>query len=301
MNPSYQYCQTTFIFYQHTSTLAQALAHPSNTMAETAGLVIGGIGLAGLFDICMNTFARLDAGKNCSKDYQESALHIALLGARLRRWEEVYKESATNSDVKDGEMAKSALESINSKLERMCKTAEKYQEQPSGDDGVANLTNRVQTLSLRKVKVSFGRKIVWALHEKERVAKITESVLFEIEELESIAASLKPDLQKQAQRDAGELMKTDAEKSDPNVQVLEGVAKKVDPVFYEAVLTKTTGHRYARIETADTAKALQGDHVDENYKGQIMSSSNTYEDIKTLGNARAHNGNKYGGTYVLDD
>lgn len=270
-------------------------------MAEAAGLVIGGIGLAGIFDICMNTFARLDAGKNCSKDYQEAALHIALLGARLRRWEEVYKDSATKGEAKDGKLAKTALESINVKLERMCETAEKYQGQSSGDDGVANLTDKVQMLSLRKMKVSFGRKVVWALHEKDRVVKITEGVQFEIEELERIAASLKPELQKQAQRDAGELMKTDAEKSDPNVQVLQDVARKVDPVFYEAVLTKTTGHRYAGITTADTAKSLQGDHVDKDYKGQIMSSSNTYEDIKTLGNARAHNGNKYGGTYVLDD
>jgi len=37
-------------------------------MAEVAGLAIGGVALASLFDTCMRTFERIDAGKNCGRD-----------------------------------------------------------------------------------------------------------------------------------------------------------------------------------------------------------------------------------------
>lgn len=35
---------------------------------ETAGLVIGGLGLAALFDTCMSAFEYIDTGRNYGKD-----------------------------------------------------------------------------------------------------------------------------------------------------------------------------------------------------------------------------------------
>ena len=48
-------------------------------MAELAGLVIGGAGLATLFDSCMNAFQYVDSAAAYGKDYQKAALRISPL------------------------------------------------------------------------------------------------------------------------------------------------------------------------------------------------------------------------------
>jgi hypothetical protein len=88
-------------------------------MAEVAGLAIGGVALASLFDTCMRTFKRINAGKNCGRDYQEAALKITLLGNRLSRWEDLYRTTAPSSTIREGYLAEAALESINSSLDRL--------------------------------------------------------------------------------------------------------------------------------------------------------------------------------------
>jgi hypothetical protein len=45
--------------------------HPRRVMAEAAGLVLGVLGVAGLFSTCIECFDIVVAGKNFSEDYEQ--------------------------------------------------------------------------------------------------------------------------------------------------------------------------------------------------------------------------------------
>jgi hypothetical protein len=287
-------------------------------MAEVAGLVVGGVALASLFDSCMNTFERLDAGKNCSRDYQEDALIITLLGSRLRRWEETYRKYAPTNTALDGELAEQALASVNNNLESLCKTAERYQTN-SKSNNVASMTEKLQemqvsntrsTSSNPKTKPSLRSKIIWALHDKEKVESIIRTVRFKIEELESLSQNLAPALQQSADVDAEKLNLLPAytqqnpndniQNKDNDIAILKHAATKVDPRFVEAIIKASTGHFYENIVATDLARQNSGDYIAKDYVGPTSGARHCYQNIRAEGNARQQLGNMYGKS-IFDD
>jgi hypothetical protein len=288
-------------------------------MAEVAGLVVGGVALASLFDSCMNIFERLDAGKNCSRDYQENALIITLLGSRLRRWEETYRTSPTSNTARDGELAVQALESVKNNLESLCKTAERYQPKDKSDN-VASMTERLQKMQVSntrstanntsKTKPSLRSKIIWALHDKDKVESIIRTVRFKIEELESLSQSLLPALQQRADADAEKLNLLPAytqqnpnepiKNNDNDIAILKHAATKVDPRFVEAIIKASTGHFYENIVATDLARQNSGDYIAKDYMGPTSGARHCYQNIRAEGNARQQLGNMYGKS-IFDD
>jgi hypothetical protein len=262
-------------------------------MAEVTGLAIGGVALASLFDACMRTFERIDAGKNCGRDYQEAALKITLLGNRLSRWEDLYRTTAPSSTIREGYLAEAALESINSSLDRLCKTTDRYQ--PSdGSAGVANTTEKLQTMTISRVKTSLGSKIIWALHDKKEVNEVILSVRFKIEELESLASTLVPAIKQRAESEAEELiLPAYVEEPEKTMQVLRESTVDVDPYFGDGV-AKVTGHYFENVVAVGNAKAHTGDFVAEGYTGEFTRSHHSYKNVRAEGNAIVHVGNMYG-------
>lgn len=55
-------------------------------MAETAGLVLGGIALAGLVTTCMEIVEYLESAKNRAGDYRLALTKVNLIKERLRAW-----------------------------------------------------------------------------------------------------------------------------------------------------------------------------------------------------------------------
>jgi hypothetical protein len=279
---------------------------------------VGGVALASLFDSCMNTFERLDAGKNCSRDYQEDALIITLLGSRLRRWEETYRKYAPTNTALDGELAEQALASVNNNLESLCKTAERYQTN-SKSNNVASMTEKLQemqvsntrsTSSNPKTKPSLRSKIIWALHDKEKVESIIRTVRFKIEELESLSQNLAPALQQSADVDAEKLNLLPAytqqnpndniQNKDNDIAILKHAATKVDPRFVEAIIKASTGHFYENIVATDLARQNSGDYIAKDYVGPTSGARHCYQNIRAEGNARQQLGNMYGKS-IFDD
>jgi hypothetical protein len=268
-------------------------------MSGIVELVIGGVALTSLFDTCMNTFERIDAGKNCGRDYQEAAVKIVLLGNRLYRWQEVYSSILPTSTVREGYLAQAALESINSSLGRLCTTTERYQASQSSK-GIASVTERLQTLRIGKVKTSIGAKIIWALHDQKEVNNTILSVRFKIDELEKLTLSLLPAfsqaIAQRAKTEAEELnLSNSIENPEITIPALEAAAAEVDPCFGEAISKpQAAGHYYGNIEASDEVKALQGDFVATGYNGEFSSASHRYQNIKLEGNVISQQGNMYG-------
>jgi len=287
-------------------------------MAEVAGLVVGGVALASLFETCMLTFDRLDAGRNCSRDYQEDALIITLLGSRLRRWEETYRKCAPSNTAHDGELAEQALESVNNNLKSLCKTAERYQPKDKSDN-VASMTEKLQKMHVSstrstgntaKTKPSLRSKFVWALHDKDKVENIIKTVRFKIEELESLSQGLAPALQQQADADAQKLdllpaytqqnPNANVQTKDNDITILKHAATKVDPRFVEAIIKASTGHFYENIVATDLARQNSGDYIAKDYVGPTSGARHCYQNIRAEGNARQQLGNMYGKS-IFDD
>ena len=286
-------------------------------MAEVAGLVVGGVALASLFDSCMNTFERLDAGKNCSRDYQEDALIITLLGSRLRRWEETYRAYAPSNTAHDGELAELALDSVNNSLASLCKTAERYQAIDKSNK-VASVTEKLQNMHFSstrsstcnvKTKQSLRSKAIWALHDKDKVENIIKTVRFKIEELESLSKNLAPVLQQRADADAQKLdllpayAQQDPDKNDSNdddITILKHASTKVDPRFVEAIIKASTGHFYENIIATELARQNTGDYIAPGYAGPTSTARHCYQNIRAEGNARQQIGNMYGKS-IFDD
>lgn len=262
-------------------------------MAEVAGLAIGGVALASLFDTCMRTFERIDAGKNCGRDYQEAALKITLLGNRLSRWEELYRTVAPSSTIREGYLAEAALESLKTSLDRLCKTADRY-EPSDGSTAVANTTEKLQAMTISRVKTSFGAKIIWALHDKKEVNEVILSVRFKIEELESLASSLVPAIKRRAESEAEELvLPAYFEEPEKTIPALKTSTADVDPYFGEGV-AKMTGHYFENVLAIGNAKLHTGDSVAAGYTGPFLQDHHSYKNIRAEGDAIAHSGNMYG-------
>lgn len=60
--------------------------HPGRTMAEAAGLALGGIALASLFTTCIDVLEYFDQARNWSKDLQLGLTKVSLMKERLRQW-----------------------------------------------------------------------------------------------------------------------------------------------------------------------------------------------------------------------
>ena len=53
---------------------------------ETAGLVIGSLSLASLFETCMKCFDYIDTGKQYGEDYQRFAMSLRSIELHMSRW-----------------------------------------------------------------------------------------------------------------------------------------------------------------------------------------------------------------------
>ncbi len=58
-------------------------------MAEVAGLIIGSMALTGLFNNCVDTFQRIQLGRNFGKDYETSLIKLDVVKLRFTRWGEL--------------------------------------------------------------------------------------------------------------------------------------------------------------------------------------------------------------------
>lgn len=269
-------------------------------MTEVARVVIGGVALAALFDSCMSTLARVDAGKNCGKEYQEAALSIALLGNRLQRWEQSYAtgELCTKPRVATWP---SPLDS----LLRACKTAEGYEARDSFTD-ISSITEIVQVLTLGKVKKTPSAKVVWALRNKEKVDAIVSRIRIRIEDLENLSKAVMPINKHLAEKEAAEIiLPPSIEEPEEAMSIVKALASRNDPVLDRAmalVATKSC-HRYQDVFTGKKARSHLGNIVADGYTGNFMNNEHSCVGVRTEGEARSHYGNLYGasGKSIFDD
>jgi hypothetical protein len=303
------------------------LEKPYTNMAEVAGLVIGGVGLAALFDTCMSTFEYVDTGRKYGVDYQKAALKVSVLELRLSRWgQQVRFSKAAGGEDSTSEEVERLLGEIQMNFEDAFEASKKYVMpksketglQVEGSGALESLGDTFRRLSLkRQNKTSLAKKARWALRDKKKLGRLIDDIKESIESLENLSSAISapsPRQRQEVMKDVQELIQpAEIEEpesaTEPIIAVLKDITDGVDDQLREAVNVAAaqvaTGDSYTNIFTSDKAKVILGDYVVNGYNGPIVTAAQRHPIImngmRTTGSAKVIVGHSYGGTDIMAD
>ena len=288
---------------------------------ETAGLVIGTLGLAALFETCMTCFDYIDTGRQYGKDYQRFAISMRSLELRMSRWWDVARlQAGTARMSKDAEsQIKDLLGEITSDLQEAQKRAQKYNNPTMADDGSVRLETLAENFqrqaNIRQRRTPLGNVIKWALRDQTKCKRLIKSIKNAVEELEGVLPQTAHDSQlthRAAVEDAQQLVQpaeveepTEANAT-PDIEILHDAADN-DPVLQqvlEIVARNASGDEIRDIFTSDKARVALDDFVASDYKGPApveRQHRRIIQNVKTSGEGRLLVGKTYGGTGPFDD
>lgn len=292
---------------------------------EVAGIVIGGVGLAALFDSCMSAFQYIDTGKKYGADYQKAALKIAVLELRLSRWAQRVSFSGpapanyTAATADQSSLVENLLDQIKEDLASAEKTPKRYDLSSPGGGSVSleRLGAKFRDLSLkRQQKTSIANKTRWALKDKRRLDTLIVDITTSIASLEDVFPALgqpSPEQRQAVIEDVAQLVQPAEvqepdEASEPVIAVLQEITEGVDAQLREAVDIAASqvakGNSFSNVFTGNEARVHLGTYIASGYAGPLLSNDrHTYhaDNVRTSETARLHIGESYGGKHVFDD
>lgn len=285
-------------------------------MAETAGLVIGVVSLAGLFTNCVDCFEYVQIGRHFGKDYQRCLLKLDVVELRLSRWAEAVNSSQAQNGMTVGGSANEArkvgeiLEEIITLFNDAERISAKYKAKKTSSDELAvyhydsdldpdirSIHTRMRQLALRRQKrSSFAQKAAWALYEGKHFSRLIEDVAVLVDALLELFPASQGRQQLLGAEEAEEM------KDEPRLDALEEAAEGVDTLFQSSVqrvIASQKGHSFTNNVITDDARVRYGDE----FSGIFVATGvgHSYDGNKISGTSRVHYGNLYGGKSVLDD
>jgi hypothetical protein len=290
---------------------------------EIAGLAIGTLSLAALFETCMTCFDYIDTGRQYGKDYQRFVISMRSLELRMSRWWDVAGLQAGTARIpEDAEHhIRDLLGEIHSDLQEARERAQKYNNPVMTDDDgsvrLENLAERFQRqANVRQKRTPLGRVIKWALRDQMKCKRVIKNIKNAVEELEGVLPQTAPDSQlthQAAVEDAQQLVQPaeveepaeasatsvieilhDATDNDPVLQqVLEIVAKQAE-----------SGDEIRNIFTSGKARVALDDFVASDYKGPVpleRKHRRIIQNVTTSGEGKLQVGTIYGGKGAMGD
>jgi hypothetical protein len=290
---------------------------------EIAGLAIGTLSLAALFETCMTCFDYIDTGRQYGKDYQRFVISMRSLELRMSRWWDVAGLQAGTARIpEDAEHhIRDLLGEIHSDLQEARERAQKYNNPVMTDDDgsvrLENLAERFQRqANVRQKRTPLGRVIKWALRDQIKCKRLIKNIKNAVEELEGVLPQTAPDSQlthQAAVEDAQQLVQPaeveepaeasatsvieilhDATDNDPVLQqVLEIVAKQAE-----------SGDEIRNIFTSGKARVALDDFVASDYKGPApleRKHRRVIQNVTTSGEGKLQVGTIYGGKGAMGD
>lgn len=226
-------------------------------MAETAGLVVGVVALAGLFNNTVECFEFVQLGRSFGKDFQTSQLKLDSARLRLSRWgksldldEDVRNTASLQGrfgsglNIKHAEVLLGQIVELLARAEGVSnnyksRTAPQddslavYNPQTELDPAMARLHNKVRQLAIeRQNRSGVRQKAKWALYQEKQFRRLIE----DITELVDSLVELFPATQ-QAQRELCDAEVSAIGESEA-ISVLKEIAAAQDK-FLEQAITKT--------------------------------------------------------------
>ncbi|KAF3924635.1 hypothetical protein AA313_de0203382 [Arthrobotrys entomopaga] len=283
-------------------------------MAEIAGLVIGGLGLATIFSSVIGLCECVRFGKSFGEDYETALTRLSIIKLRISRWAAALQdqdEDFTTSE--DGQHASKILERIKHLFEELQDLSLRYPGSvalydPLGDTGneVRNLVSAITKIVRRRQKrAGFLRKTVWAVYDKEKFKKLLDEVTSLVDGLVGLFPLEKhPGFVQKQESLCDEDLKVLTSRNRTKLSTLANAATGADQVLGSRIEIRLgiTKHLYLGNEISGRAKVKFGN---EYLRGSKMhmpmaTSGNIYRDNVISGEAVVHFGDTFGGSSFLE-
>ncbi|KAK4205951.1 Big S protein encoded by the het-S protein [Rhypophila decipiens] len=289
-------------------------------MAEPFGIVAGALGVASLFNNCVDCFEYVQLGRHFGHDYERCQLRLDIAKARLSRWGEAVNikddlrfHSSAPID-KSVQLAQSIIEEILLLFESAQKTSKRYELVADQQDLVVfedkdmkpvgrALHRRLKDLvSQRQKQTGLAKKTAWALYDGKSLEKIVDQVAGFVDELEK-AFPIEAVCHKLAEIEIEEV------EDEASLTILKDAAGGIDAAMSDAAAQKIDaimGRNSAKdIRTVERARVQLGNVVTEAaLHSEIRISDQTTNSVETVvgkGESRVLIGNEYGGKGFWDN
>ncbi|TGO62729.1 hypothetical protein BOTNAR_0109g00050 [Botryotinia narcissicola] len=275
---------------------------------ETAGLVIGGISLASLFNACVDSFRLVQIAKDAGIDFETCTIQLDLLQLRLTRWgSDVHieeQEPAIGSD--DWAKVKAAFQSLANLFQR---ASEKSFEIPDSNElhtSTRRTSQKIRDLAARyqkaKGKTEGGRgklttmqKCKWAVQTAEDMQKLLNDIVLILTPIENLVPIELDELSKFNSQSLEIVTRAMAKCSvDP---LLEQQLENLNPRRYAARAMVADNHvgAFARFNVGDTGL------IDKGAKNRKYNPNGSDVIGNTVtGEGRMHVGDDYSGRSFWD-
>jgi hypothetical protein len=273
-------------------------------MAEAAGLVIGVISLASLFDSVINNFDRIQAGREFNETYQRYLLQLEVLRLRLYRWRDAVSKLIEVDDpvVKqaNGNLVERYLSDIQSLFGKEEKLSKPYivDTSEAEEEEIKKhwLVKSLQGLSRKHHadSPSVRSKVRWAIRGKNEFERLVMDISAQVSNLEHVISTqdIERRLNQMRSDDANEIGKQ-LEANMKDINLLQEIALVVDQKFADMVKVKAANEWIGNI-AEDEATLHQGDMVSNDYHGPAIAPGGLWKENVARGKSRVTQGTSYG-------
>ena len=289
---------------------------------RVAGLVIGGVALASLFETGMAAFDHIEEAKRYGGEYQKLVLKTSLLRLRLRRWADGVEFARTiqafGSDF-DGDDAKALLGHIARDIQDTERVARRYNFDEKALPASASdkkvdtldyLATKVRAMAIRQQEhTSLAKKTRWALHDHGKFKELIESLDKHLTNLETLFTPEAKSKVLQVAKSQGEELIQASSVEEPSgndatpIALLAEATEGIDDILKKALEKAAPADKQhifsGEFLQSEEARVQIGDYV---AAGHTATRNDKYSGrFDAKGKARALYGSNYGGKSVYDD
>lgn len=257
-------------------------------MAETAGLVVGVVALASLFNTAVECFEFVQLGRSFGKDFQTSQLKLDSARLRLSRWgqslglgEDVRDVTSlqgrfgSEANVKHAEALLGQIvelfadsEGVSNKYKSRASSQDHnlavYNPQTDLEPAMAKLHNRMRQLAIdRQDRSSVRQKAKWALYQERNFRRLIE----DITELVDSLVGLFPAVQRQLRELCDREVSAISEGEVVGILALKDIVAEQDKLLHEAIeqaINKTSvaaGVNYHTVFSGSNNQGMMAAHI----------------------------------------
>ncbi|TIA28020.1 hypothetical protein D6C78_10938 [Aureobasidium pullulans] len=283
------------------------LANPDLGM-EAAGLGVGVVALAGLFNNAVDSYGYVRLGKYYARDFETSQTKLDLSRLQLSRWGEALgltvsfaettQLSSSIGPADEVAKAEKALGNIVNLLDDAQLLSQRYKDRESPDAVLimdpdsSKLHQKVHGIvTQRQRNTSFAKKASWALYRKNDLESLVEDIVGLTDQLVNLFPATET---RQQELSAAELDVL----GDEDLRFVKQIADSQDPMLATAAQNamQARGSSYYQPTTRDGAAGHYGDTIHSDYRGPTGGLSHTYHGPLAEGkDTKQHCGNVYGG------
>jgi len=275
---------------------------------EAAGLGVGVVALAGLFNNAVDSYGYVRLGKYYARDFETSQTKLDLSRLQLSRWGEALgltvpftKTTQLSSSIGPADevaKAEKALGNIVNLLDDAQLLSQRYKDRESPDavlmmdpDSLKLHQKVHRIVTQRQRNTSFAKKASWALYRKNDLESLVEDIVGLTNQLVNLFPATET---RQQELSAAELNVL----GDEDLRFVKQIADSQDPMLATAAQNamQARGSSYYQPTTRDGAAGHYGDTIHSDYEGPTGGLSHTYHGPLAEGkDTKQHCGNVYGG------